>query len=438
DFLANWQAPDRSWRRSMAMLGLGAGGIAAGAWAGPAHALWQQSASHPVLRAYLNEYVSSRRLPGVVAAIGRGDAAPDVIAAGHIATNSMVPADADSLWRIYSMTKPITGMAAMQLVQDGRLTLDQPIYDILPAFRTMRVLTSADAPVDQSVPAQNPITIRHLLTHTAGLGYSIIQSGPIKSYYEAHGIVPAQTTRLSLPGVSRGTPAPSLAAFADAVAAAPLVYQPGTRWSYSIGLDLLGRVIEVVSGMAFDAFLQTRLFDPLGMASTSFTVAPANAARLSTNYAPVGGALLPIDPGATSIYLDQPAFPFGGAGLVSSARDYDRFLHMLLGGGQLNGERVLAPDVAAIAMSNLLPDGVSTVGTMADGAGFGAGGRVSLPGNPGGAGLFGWGGAAGTVGFVHTRHNLRFGAFANYMPSGAYDFQRRTGELMLAEMMTGG
>lgn len=415
-------------------LGWAMGGVALAATASPAQALWQAADRWPQLRAYINDYVSSRRLPGAIAAFALGEAPTQTVAAGTLAMDSDTKVDLDSLWRIYSMTKPITAMAVMQLIEQGRLSLDQPLSDILPRFRTMRVLTSVDAPVDQTVPADRPITIRHLLTHTAGLGYSIIQRGPIKDYYEAHGIVPGQVSRMSIPGLDRGRPAPSLEAFADALADAPLVYQPGTHWSYSVGIDLLGRVIEVASGMAFDRYLQQNFFDPLGMASTGFRVAASNIPRLATNYAPLGGILLPIDPASTSIYLDQPAFPFGGAGLVSSARDYDRFLAMLMHEGTLDGERILAPETARLAMSNLLPQGIDTRGTFVAGAGFGAGGRVSLATAPEGEGSYGWGGAAGTVAVVNSRRRLRFAGYANYMPSEAYDFQQRVAQMFLADL----
>lgn len=419
-------------RRSL--FGWMAGGAALAATSSPAAALWQASAPFSGLRAYIADYVSSRRLPGALAAIGLGNMPLQSLAAGTLANDSSTPVDLDSLWRIYSMTKPITGIAAMILIDEGKMQLDQPLADILPAFASMQVLTSADAPIDQTVPAARPITIRQLLTHTAGLGYSIIQSGPIKTAYEDNGIVPGQVSRLTFPGISRGTPAPSLTEFADRLARLPLVYQPGTRWSYSIGLDLMGRVIEVVSGQSFDAFLKARIFDPLGMASTSFRVAPDNVARLSTNYAPLGGTLFPLDPAATSIYLDDPAFPFGGAGLVSSARDYDRFLEMLLNEGELGGNRILSTATAQLAMSNLLDDSIERAGTFVEGQGFGAGGRVSLPGNPQGAGVFGWGGAAGTIAFVDRTRRVRFGGYANYMPSEVYDFQRRVAEVFYADL----
>ncbi len=419
------------------LFGLLAGGAAASAMASPARAMWQPVDRWPQLRAFITEFVTSRRLPGAMAMIGMGGGAPSTVAAGTIAFDSERPVDGDTLWRMYSMTKPVTGIAAMILIDEGRMQLDQPLSDILPAFANMRVLTAADAPVDQTVPAERAITIRQLLTHTAGLGYSIIQSGPIKAAYEAAGISPGQVSRMNFPGVSRAEAAPSLEIFADRLATLPLVYQPGVRWSYSVSLDLMGRVIEVVSGMPFDQFLQQRIFDPLRMNSTGFQVAPANVARLSSNYAPFGGALIPLDPAATSIYLDRPPFPFGGAGLVGSAADYDRFLHMLANYGELDGERILSDATAHLAMSNLMPEGTMTERTFAAGAGFGAGGRVSLPGSPTGPGIFGWGGAAGTSAFVDPTRKIRFGGYANYMPSEAYDFQRRMPELFLADLMAG-
>ncbi len=417
-----------------ALFGWMAGGAAVAATSSPAAALWQSPAPFAGLRAYIAEYVSARRLPGALAAIGMGNMPLQAIASGTLANDSSTAVDLDSLWRIYSMTKPITGIAAMILIDEGRIQLDQPLSDILPAYASMQVLTAPDAAIDQTVRAARPITIRQLLTHTAGLGYSIVQRGPIKTAYEDNGIVPGVVSRMTFPGLSRGTSAPSLTVFADNLARLPLVYQPGTRWSYSVSLDLMGRVIEVVSGQSFDAFLKARIFDPLGMASTSFRVAEANIPRLTTNYAPFGGALMPLDPASTSIYLDQPAFPFGGAGLVSSARDYDRFLEMLLNEGELGGTRILSAATAQLAMSNLLDDSIEREGTFVDGQGFGAGGRVSLASNPTGAGVFGWGGAAGTIAFVDRTRRVRFGGYANYMPSEVYDFQRRIGEIFYADL----
>jgi CubicO group peptidase (beta-lactamase class C family) len=222
---------------------------------------------------------------------------------------------------------------------------------------------------------------------------------------------------------------------ADRLAALPLVYEPGTKWSYSISLDLMGRLIEVVSGQAFDAFLKARLFDPLGMTSTGFMVAAKDVGRFTSNYAPFGGALIPFDPATSSIYLDPPPYPFGGGGLVSSARDYDRFLAMLLGEGETGGKRVMKRETARLAMSNLIADSVDRKGSFIDGQGFGAGGRVSLPTSPGGEGIFGWAGAAGTIGFVHRGLGYRVGGYTQIMPPDAVSFQGKFGETFFKDVM---
>jgi CubicO group peptidase (beta-lactamase class C family) len=411
-------------------------GAAAGATAlvgGPAWAQRRRPATAWTDTTAVIESVTGQgRLPGALGAIGRGNGPLLAIARGTVSNDSQTPVDLDTLWRMYSMTKPVTGIAAMQLIDAGRMQLDQPLSDILPAYARMQVLRAADGPIDQVLPAERAITIRHLLTHTAGLGYSIISQGPIKTAYEEQGIIPGLVTRMQIPGLFRGVPAPSLEAFADRLARLPLVYQPGNRWSYSVSLDLLGRVIEVVSGMPFDRYLRTRLFEPLGMTSTSFQVAATDRRRFTTNYGGVGTAVLPIDPANSSIYLDPPPFPFGGAGLVGSARDYDKFLLMLLNEGRLGRERVLSQRAARIAMSNLLPDGVSTGGTFAAGQGFGAGGRVSIASSPEGEGIFGWAGAAGTIGFVDRRRQLRVGGYVQIMSQGN-DFQQRFPRAVLAD-----
>lgn len=405
---------------------------AALAWGNAANAA---EALYPATFGFIKGFVDRRELAGTLAAIGKGQAAPDFLGAGKQALDSAKATGPDTLWRLYSMTKPVTGMAAMLLVEEGKMGLDQPIADFLPAFANMKVQNKPDGSISDVRPAKGPITVRQLLTHTAGLGYNIIQQGPIRDAYNEAGIVGGQVSRAPIPGFPPINPAPSLAAFADRLAKLPLVYEPGTRWSYSVGLDLMGRVIEVVSGQPFDAFLKARLFDPLGMKSTGFRVPASDAARLSTNYAPFGGALLPIDPGASSIYLDTPPMPYGGGGLVSSARDYDRFLAMLLGEGETGGVRIMKPETARLAMSNLLDPAVDMKGSFVEGEGFGAGGRVSLPGSPTGEGIFGWGGAAGTIGFVDRKRGYRVGGYAQYMPAEALPFQRDFGKAFFADAM---
>lgn len=392
---------------------------------------WAQAAEkYPTIKAEFDSYVSSGKLPGVLATIGRASGLPDVIAVGTQGLGEKTPVNIDTLWRVYSMTKPITGMAAMILVGEGKMKLDQPISEFLPEFANMTVLTDPEKSMD-AVPAKNQITVRHLLTHTAGLGYSIITKGPLLQAYLDNGITPGIVSRFPIPGQPTSTPTPDLKTFSERLAKLPLIAEPGTKWSYSISLDLLGRVIEVASGMDFEAFLKTRIFEPLKMNSSYFQVPKSETPRLVSNYAPVNGVLFPIDPAATSIYLDKPAFAFGGAGMVCSARDYDRFLNMLANYGELDGVRIMSPKTAALAMSDLLPPAVSTDGTYADGAGFGAGGRVGKGANEG---VYGWGGAAGTVAFVDPKRKLRAVCMAQYMPSNAYPFHENFAKWVLKDL----
>ncbi len=392
---------------------------------------WAQAAEkYPTIKAEFDSYVSSGKLPGVLATIGRASGLPDVIAVGTQGLGEKTPVNIDTLWRVYSMTKPITGIAAMILVGEGKMKLDQPISEFLPEFANMKVLTDPEKSMD-AVPAKNQITVRHLLTHTAGLGYSIITKGPLLQAYLDNGITPGIVSRFPIPGQPTSTPTPDLKTFSERLAKLPLVAEPGTKWSYSISLDLLGRVIEVASGMDFEAFLKTRIFEPLKMKSSYFQVPKSETPRLVSNYAPVNGVLFPIDPAATSIYLDKPAFAFGGAGVVCSARDYDRFLNMLANYGELDGVRIMSPKTAALAMSDLLPPAVSTDGTFAAGAGFGAGGRVGKGANEG---VYGWGGAAGTVAFVDPKRKLRAICMAQYMPSNAYPFHENFAKWVLKDL----
>ena len=392
---------------------------------------WAQAAEkYPTIKAEFDSYVSSGKLPGVLATIGRASGLPDVIAVGTQGLGEKTPVNIDTLWRVYSMTKPITGMAAMILVGEGKMKLDQPISEFLPEFANMTVLTDPEKSMD-AVPAKNQITVRHLLTHTAGLGYSIITKGPLLQAYLDNGITPGIVSRFPIPGQPTSTPTPDLKTFSERLAKLPLIAEPGTKWSYSISLDLLGRVIEVASGMDFEAFLKTRIFEPLKMNSSYFQVPKSETPRLVSNYAPVNGILFPIDPAATSIYLDKPAFAFGGAGVVCSARDYDRFLNMLANYGELDGVRIMSPKTAALAMSDLLPPAVSTDGAFLSGAGFGAGGRVGKGANEG---VYGWGGAAGTVAFVDPKRKLRAICMAQYMPSSAYSLPENFAKWVLKDL----
>ena len=389
-------------------------------------------------QALFDGYVASGKMPGIVGAFGVGDSPTQFVSAGRIADEASAPvADADTLWRIYSMTKPITGMAAMLLIQDGKLKLDDPLSKYFPEFARMRVLTSPDTSLD-GVPARNPILIRHLLTHTAGLSYNVVAKGPLLKEYERLGILPGQVnTTLELQ--ARSVRPKTLAEFARRVATLPLIAEPGTKWSYSIGLDVMGAVIEKASGVPFDTFVQTRLLDPLGMRSTYWSVPAGEARRLATNYVFIGDTRNPLDRGDTSVYLSAPSFPYGGAGLVSTARDYDRFLHMLVNGGTLDGRQVMKPETVALALSNLLPPGVTfTNRGSTTKMGFGAGGSVYLadaPGGGGSKGTFGWGGAAGTIAWVDPVRKVRGTVMVQYFPDDKWPIRQDVPAALVRDAM---
>ncbi len=396
----------------------------------------------PAVQALADRYVAENKAVGIVIAVAQGDVAPTFASAGRIAEEpTAAKADPDSLWRVYSMTKPITGMAAMLLVEDGKLKLDQPVADFIPGFGRMTVATDPEKSL-AGVPATSPVTVRELLTHTSGLSYSIMAKGALLKETERLGVLPG-AINAQIEAQMRPKRPTTLAGFADNAAKLPLVAQPGTKWSYSIGLDVAARVIEVASGMPFERFVQTRLLDPLRMTSTVWRVKPGDVNRFATNYVWMGDNRVPFDPAATSVYLQPPSFPYGGAGLVASARDYDRFLHMLANLGTLDGARVMKPETARLAMSNLMPPGVTfqglgqgTGGTQGANQGFGAGGTVYLADGPDspGKGTYGWGGAAGTIAFVNPVTKMRVTAMVNYFPAEKWPLRQDIARAIAADL----
>jgi CubicO group peptidase (beta-lactamase class C family) len=390
-------------RRGFIMTAAGAGILSAVSCRGPAEA---PPASG--LTDFAERIIKDKRAPGVVIAHGKAGGAAEFVVRGNLAFDSKRLVDQDTLWRIYSMTKPITGMAAMILVSENQLNLDQPVADFIPAFAKIKV--SSDGVGLPSIPAMAPVTVRHLLTHTSGLIYGEFTSSPISDAYLKLGVHPLQTSRADQRPV-----APSLAEFAERVATLPLVCEPGTNWVYGVGLDVLGRVIEVASGEAFDQFLKRRIFDPLGMSSTFFTVPQTQAERLATSYERRRFSVDVLDPRGSSVYLRTPSFPFGGSGLVSSAREYDRFLAMIGNRGMLDGVHILHPDAVALGTANLAPEGAdlsglrSTTGNPSEGQG--AGGSVVMDGPA--VGTFGWAGMAGTVGAANVRSGARYSGYFN-------------------------
>jgi CubicO group peptidase (beta-lactamase class C family) len=361
-------------------------------------AAWASPKDYPAVQAFLNDYVGAKKVANCVVGVKRDTRPVEFLSAGTIALDSAIPADADSLYRIYSMTKPITGIAFMKLVEHGVLKLEQPISDILPEFAEPRVMI--DGSLENTRPAASPILMRHLVTHTSGLSYSLHNKTVLGQAYQAYGLTPAG--REVAAGLARPTdkfpPARDLETFGRRLALLPLDFDPGTQWNYAVGLDLMGLIVQRASGMPFEDFLRTEIFAPLKMNDTDFVVPRTRTSRLTGYYARRDGQLVTLDDRRTSAYLRDRDLPSGGGGLVSTARDYMRFTTMLLNEGAVDGVRVLRPETVRIARSSMMDPGVFTRSFGGVGNTFGAGMQIlskpSSAGEP--AGTFAWDGAAGT------------------------------------------
>jgi len=267
------------------------------------------------------------------------------------------PMTLDTRFRIASMSKPITSAAVLMLYEEGRFHLDDPVSRFLPEFANERVFTGVDAQGALTTESANePITIRHLLTHTSGLGYLFDPSSPLGKAYNA------------LPITAHST----LADVVRAIAGVPLYFQPGTGWRYSYADDVLGRLVEVVSGMPFERFLKTRLFEPLGMTHTGFYISEPDLVATLYTHGPTG-ELEPSDPSKLGSPSDPNRWPSGGGGLISTAGDYLRFAQMLENGGSLQGKRALSPVTVALMSSNHVPDDAMFKFWGADSRGLGYG-----------------------------------------------------------------
>jgi CubicO group peptidase (beta-lactamase class C family) len=368
----------------------------------PAPAFARTATRYAAVEAMLADYVARKRVPGAVVAIVQpGRFRPDYVSHGETAFEQGRAVNPQTLWRIYSQTKPVTGVAVVQQVAAGRLTLDTPLGDVVPEYRAMRVLIDPASGLD-SRPAEKPMRVRHLLTHTAGLTYHIVGDGPLEREYRRLGLIPIGNLGLGLSPLDG--PVPDLEEFTRRLATLPLMTEPGTAYRYSLSLDLAGGMLQRLTGDPLDRVFQRQLFGPLGMADTGFTVPAAAAPRLSTLYSwrdPKGQPVDPpiaVDGPVDSAWGRPPPLLAGGAGLVSSAADYARFAQMLLNEGVFEGRRVMPGSAARQAMANMLPPGFFFEKVK----GFGAGGQVILSdarAEPAGTvpGQFGWGGAAATM-----------------------------------------
>ena len=383
-------------------------GVAAIRWS-PSHGKPRVGRDWPALQKTLEEFVRERSGSGVSAAIRYGDASPNYLHAGTLAFDSSSRFDENSICRIYSMTKNVTRIATMLLVEDGTLALDQPTTDFLPEFRNLRVAIDFEKGLD-SRPVTQTMTLRHLITNTSGLGNWTPASDAgeeLHKLYRERGITPGNRAA-DLKRAGFGPQATSMEEMVARVAELPLAYEPGTRLHYSIGFDVMALVIQRATHMAYGEFLERRLFGPLGMTSTGFQVSRKDAARLTTNYDATGRGevsgqdakpdprlppgFLVMDDRATSDWLTPPRLLAGGAGLVSTPRDFLRYAEMLLNEGVYGSSRVMKVETARLATGSLQPPNVADPSE-----GAGAGSRALLMAAIIPPGMFGGGGSAGTL-----------------------------------------
>jgi len=356
------------------------------------------------LHAGMQGIVDRKEAGGIVTLIARDGKVVDVHASGFQDGAAKTPMRTDTMFRIASMTKPVTSVALMMLYEEGKLLLTDPVAKFIPAFKSSRVLEGAA----EAVPARRGINLRDLLSHRSGITYGFINGGPVGGGYRKNGV----TDGLTITSMT-------LAEAIDKLAAEPLIAQPGTAWNYSLSTDVLGRVVEVASGMPFQVFMHERIFKPLRMADTGFVVPDAKWARMATVYAPdpAGGIRPMTDPESfgntvmspNASYKEGKTYFSGGAGLVSTARDYGRFAQMLLNGGSLDGARLLSPKTVELMTASHTGD-LPPSGLIGGGAQFGLGFRivtdVASTQTLGSAGSYGWSGIYGTNFWVDPKERL--------------------------------
>jgi CubicO group peptidase (beta-lactamase class C family) len=374
-------------------------------------------------------YVEDGRLPGWLALVSRHGKVVHLATCGQRNLEAGLPLETGTRFRVYSMTKPVTAVAAMQLYEEGAFALKDPVSRFIPSFADLAVYRDGPASGPRTEPATQEMRIWHLLTHTAGLTYGFHYAHPVDELYRAAGfewVAPE----------GRG-----LAECCELWAGLPLLFEPGSEWNYSVASDVLGRVVEVVSGQPLDRYFDEHIFGPLGMADTGFWVEEAAQPELAALYVAAGGGTARHDQmGARA--LRRPACLDGGGGLVSTAADYHRFTQALLNRGELDGSRILGSRTLAYMARNHLPGGadLESIGrrlfaeTTFDGVGYGLGFAVlldpvankvlSTPGE------LAWGGAASTFFFVDPAEQLTAIFLTQLVPSSTYPLRSELRQLV--------
>ncbi len=390
----------------------------------PEQAGMSAAALERIERHLQTRYLDSGRFPGAQLLVYRRGGIVHHSVHGFADVERKAPVKSDTIFRIYSMTKPITTVALMMLVEEGKVALDEPVHKYIPEWSNLGVYQAGFAPLFLTRHTARPMQIVDLLRHTSGLTYGFQNRTNVDAAYRAQKIGEIEK-------------AGTMATMVADLAKIPLEFSPGDAWNYSVATDVVGYLVETISGQPFEQFLQQRIFDPLGMSDTGFHVPAEKAHRFAACYAAdgKGGMVLQDDP-TTSSFLSPPSFISGGGGLCSTAADYLAFCRALLNGGALGAVRLLSPKTIALMTTNHLPGGRDLTEMSKSlfseasyaGVGFGLGFSVTMdPAKtliPGSAGEYAWGGAASTAFWIDPREELIAIFMTQLLPSSAYPVRR--------------
>ena len=371
-----------------------------------------------------NRYLTPKKIAGALTLVARRGKVAYLSSMGMMDVEREKPMAEDTIFRIYSMTKPITTVALIMLYEHGHFQLGDQVYKYIPEWRDLEVYVSGEYPNFVTEPPERDMTIRDLLSHTSGLTISTPGMAGTK--------VGAAYQKLKVFNLREGT----LKEMVQKVAEVPLEFSPGTRWNYGISTDVCGYLVEVISGMSFDEYLKTHIFEPLGMVDTGFHVPLEKLERFAANYNRDSNKNLQLlDDPARSSYLKPPTFFSGGGGLVSTATDYYRFCQMLLNGGELDGVRLLGPETIKYMTKNHLPGNQDLTSlsisafseTANEGVGFGLGFAVIIDliksQQVGSLGEYYWGGAASTIFWIDPAQDIIVIFLTQVMPSNTFNFR---------------
>lgn len=363
-------------------------------------------------------YLAPGKLPGTLTLVARNKEIVWVKAQGQMDVERGKAMQRDTLFRIYSMTKPVTSIALMQLYEKGLLLLDDPVHKFIPSFKNLRVYQSGVYPNFITTPCARPMTIKDLLTHMSGLTYGFMQRTNVDAAYRELGL-----------DMGRGL---TLKSMVERLSTLPLEFSPGTAWNYSVATDVLGYLVELISGQSLPEYFAEHIFKPLGMSDTGFYVPEDKKSRFASCYQLASGGFSLQDDAMQSPFLTEPSFHSGGGGLISTIDDYYRFAQMLANGGELNGARIIGRKTLSFMRRNHLPEGKDlpevSVGAFSEtpyaGSGFGLGFSVRTDTVKaqalGSEGEYGWGGMASTTFWVDPVEDVLVIFMTQLIPSSSY------------------